>query len=70
MLIEQAFFSLPEVLHGTGYQSQSYEYGIVSVLILSLLKVLNGRNAPNPKRLPAKRATVPHRRSIATNHGH
>lgn len=48
MLIEQAFFSLPEVLHGTGYQSQSYESGIVSALTLSLLQVLNGRNIPNP----------------------
>ncbi|MEK8085596.1 hypothetical protein WNB94_04200 [Aquabacterium sp. A3] len=48
MLIEQAFFSLPEVLHGTGYQSQSYESGIVSALTLSLLQVLNGRNVPNP----------------------
>lgn len=48
MLIEQAFFSLPEVLHGTGYQSQSYESGLVSALTLSLLQVLNGRNVPNP----------------------
>lgn len=48
MLIEQAFFSLPEVLHGSGYQSQSYESGIVSALTLSLLQVLNGRNVPNP----------------------
>ncbi|MEA9578699.1 hypothetical protein VC218_07155 [Xanthomonas nasturtii] len=48
MLIEQAFFSLPEVLHGSGYQSQSYESGIVSALTLALLQVLNGRNVPNP----------------------
>ncbi|WP_413707140.1 hypothetical protein [Ralstonia sp. Ralssp110] len=48
MLIEQAFFSLPEVLHGSGYQTQSYESGIVSALTLSLLQVLNGRNVPNP----------------------
>ncbi|WP_374382711.1 hypothetical protein [Dongia sp.] len=48
MLIEQSFFSLPEVLHGSGYQSQSYESGIVSALTLSLLQVLNGRNALNP----------------------
>lgn len=48
MLIEQSFFSLPEVLHGSGYQSQSYESGIVSAFTLSLLQVLNGRNAPNP----------------------
>lgn len=48
MLIEQSFFSLPEVLHGSGYQTQSYESGIVSALTLSLLQVLNGRNAPNP----------------------
>lgn len=48
MLIEQSFFSLPEVLHGSGYQTQSYESGIVSALTLSLLQVLNGRNVPNP----------------------
>ncbi len=48
MLIEQAFFSLPEVLHGTGYQSQSHDFGIVSALTLSLLQVLNGRTVPNP----------------------
>lgn len=48
MLIEQAFFSLPEVLHGTGYQSQSHESGIASALTLSLLQVLNGRKVPNP----------------------
>lgn len=48
MLMEQAFFSLPEVLHGTGYQTQSYESGIVSALSLAFLQVLNGRNVPNP----------------------
>ena len=48
MLVEQAFFALPEVLHGSGYQSQSYESGIVSAFTLSLLQVLNGRNVPNP----------------------
>lgn len=48
MLIEQAFYSLPEVLHGSGYQTQSYESGIVSAFSLSLLQVLNGRNVPNP----------------------
>lgn len=48
MLIEQSFFSLPEVLHGAGYQTQSYESGIVSALTLSLLQILNGRNVPNP----------------------
>ena len=48
MLIEQSFFSLPEILHGSGYQTQSFESGIVSALTLSLLQVLNGRNVPNP----------------------
>lgn len=48
MLIQQASFSQPEVLHGTDYQSQSYECGIGSALPLSLLQVLNGRNVPNP----------------------
>ena len=48
MLTEQAFFSLPIALHGTSYQSQSYESGIVTALTLSLLQVLNGRNVQNP----------------------
>ena len=48
MLIEQSFFSLPEILHGSGYQTQNYEAGIVSALSLSLLQVLNGRNVSNP----------------------
>jgi len=48
MLIEQAFFSLPEVLHGSGYQHQDYESGVVAAFSLSLLQELNGRNVPNP----------------------
>jgi hypothetical protein len=48
MLIEQAFFSLPEVLHGSGYLQQDYEAGVVAAFSMSLLQVLNGRNVPNP----------------------
>lgn len=48
MLIEQAFFHLPEILHGSGYNRQEYEAGIVGALTLAILQVLNGRNAINP----------------------
>ena len=48
MLIEQAFFHLPEILHGSGYNRQEYEAGIVGALSLAILQVLNGRNATNP----------------------
>ena len=39
---------LPEILHGSGYQKQDYEAGIVGAFSHSLLQALNGRNAPNP----------------------
>jgi hypothetical protein len=48
MIIEQAFFNLPEVLVGTGYQKQDYEAGIVSAMSLAILQALNGRNLDNP----------------------
>lgn len=48
MLVEQAFFHLPEILHGSGYNRQEYEAGIVGALSLAILQVLNGRNAANP----------------------
>lgn len=48
MILEQAFFALPEVLHGSGYQQQDYEAGLVSAFSHAALQVLNGRNAPNP----------------------
>jgi hypothetical protein len=48
VVIEQAFFHLPEILHGSGYSLQEYEAGIVGALSLSVLQVLNGRNATNP----------------------
>ena len=48
MLLEQAFLALPEVLHGSGYQRQDYEAGIVSAFSLAVLQVLNGRNVNNP----------------------
>src|SRR5690349_8085630 len=48
MLIEQAFFNLPEILVGSGYAKQHYEAGVVSALSLAILQELNGRNASNP----------------------
>ena len=48
MLIEQAFFNLPEILVGAGYAEQDYEAGIVSAFSLAILQELNGRNAANP----------------------
>jgi hypothetical protein len=48
MLIEQAFFNMPEILVGAGYAKQEYEAGIVSAFSLALLQELNGRNASNP----------------------
>lgn len=48
MLIEQAFFYLPEVLLGASYPTQEYEGGIVGAFAMALLTALNGRNANNP----------------------
>lgn len=48
MLIEQAFILLPEILHGSGYQQQNYEAGLVGAFSLALLQALNGHNTPNP----------------------
>lgn len=48
MLLEQAFYALPEVLHGSGYQTQDYESGVVAAYSLALLQVLNGRNIDHP----------------------
>lgn len=48
MIIEQAFYQLPEILVGSGYPSQDYESGIVAALSMSLLQQLNGRNIQNP----------------------
>lgn len=48
MLIEQAFILLPEILHGSGYQQQNYEAGLVGAFSLAILQALNGHNTPNP----------------------
>lgn len=48
MLIEQAFFNLPEIMVGHGYAEQEYEAGIVSAFSLALLQEFNGRNINNP----------------------
>ena len=48
MILEQAFFHLPEILAGARYPRQRYEGGIVSAYCLALLQTLNGRNISNP----------------------
>lgn len=48
MVIEQAFFNLPEIMVGSGYANQEYEAGIVSAFSLAVLQELNGRNINNP----------------------
>lgn len=48
MIIEQAFYNLPEILTGYGYPSQEYEGGIVGAFSLAVLQELNGRNVNNP----------------------
>ncbi|MEW5980601.1 MAG: hypothetical protein AB1898_32885 [Acidobacteriota bacterium] len=48
MLIEQAFYALPETLVGSGYAKQEYEASIVSAFSMALLGELNGRNVANP----------------------
>jgi len=48
MLIEQAFFNLPEILVGSRYPTQDYEGGVVAAFSLAVLQELNGRNANNP----------------------
>jgi hypothetical protein len=48
MLIEQAFYNLPEILTGFGYAEKNYEAGIVSAYSLALLQELNGRNMNLP----------------------
>lgn len=39
---------MPEILHGSGYQQQNYEAGLVGAFSLALLQALNGHNTPNP----------------------
>jgi hypothetical protein len=53
MLIEQAFFYLPEILVGGGYPFQQHEGGLVTAFSMALLQSLNARNAPNPLSLVA-----------------
>jgi hypothetical protein len=48
MLIEQAFFNLPEILVGSRYPTQDYEGGVVAAFSMAILQELNGRNANNP----------------------
>jgi hypothetical protein len=48
MLIEQAFFNLPEILVGSRYPTQDYEGGVVAAFSMAILQELNGRNVNNP----------------------
>jgi hypothetical protein len=48
VIIEQAFFNMPEILSGYGFPSQDYEGGIVGAFSLAVLQELNGRNVNNP----------------------
>ena len=50
MIIEQAFFALPELLLGNFYAVQDYEAGIVGVFSMAILQELNGRNVNHPNR--------------------
>jgi len=60
MIIEQAFFALPELLLGNYYAVQNYEAGIVGVFSMAILQELNGRNASHPIRhLQAERRYHP-----------
>jgi hypothetical protein len=60
MIIEQAFFALPELLLGNLYAVQDYEAGIVGVFSMAILQELNGRNISHPIRhLQAERRYNP-----------
>jgi hypothetical protein len=48
MIIEQAFYNLPEILCGSRYPRQEYESGLIVAFTLAILQELNGRNARNP----------------------
>ena len=48
MLIESAFYKLPEVLLSNFAHSDTYEGTLASSFIACLLMELNGRNIPNP----------------------
>ncbi len=48
MLVEQAFYNLPEIMTGAGYAEQDVEAGVVASMSLALLQELNGRNVDNP----------------------
>lgn len=51
MLIEQAFFSVPEILTANFYPTTEYEGGLVTAMSRAILQELNGRNTPNPNAL-------------------
>jgi hypothetical protein len=48
MLYEQAFYSLPEFLVGTGFTRYDAEGTLVMAFSMAVLQELNGRNINNP----------------------
>lgn len=48
MIVEKAFFNLPEIMLGSGYVKQEYEASIVTAYSLAVLQELNSRNIQNP----------------------
>ncbi len=48
MIIEQAFYSLPEFLVGTGFVKYESEGTLVMAFAMAMLQELNGRNVNNP----------------------
>lgn len=48
MIVESAFYKLPELLLGHSYPREQYESAITTQLALGLLSELNSRNVPQP----------------------
>lgn len=48
MIVEQAFFALPEFLVGTGFTRYEAEGTLVMAYAMAILQELNGRNVSNP----------------------
>lgn len=59
MIIEQAFFALPEFLVGTGFAKYDSEGTLVMSYAMAVLQELNGRNVNNPIALINAEKTYP-----------
>ena len=59
MIIEQAFFALPEFLVGTGFTRYESEGTLVMSYAMAVLQELNGRNVSNPIALVSGEKTYP-----------